>query len=189
MTEKKENMKDAYGKMKAPTHNIPSAAIFALGAAMADGAKKYQPFNWREANVTASIFFDADQRHIWDWWEGEDYAPDSLVHHLGHQMACCAILLDAIQQGNFVDDRPHVRRLGASRQTVWKADANTQTPIAAETKSLIGEPTLPPLGIPKDRWDKMRNEYGRTDSKVREDDPESKYSSSVGGLPGGVVGT
>jgi hypothetical protein len=28
------------------------------------------------------------------------------VHHLGHAMACCAILLDARETGNLADNRP-----------------------------------------------------------------------------------
>jgi len=118
--EVKINKKDAVGATKASTDCIPSAAIFALGAAMADGGKKYDPFNYRDSQVKASVFHNAMNRHHWDWWEGEDYAPDSLVHHLGHLMACCAIILDAISVGNFVDDRPNTRIEGASRRTqVW----------------------------------------------------------------------
>jgi hypothetical protein len=121
MPEMKKNKKDAVGATKADTAAIPSVAVFALGAAMADGAKKYDPYNYRESRVTASVFHNAMNRHHWDWWEGEDYAEDSLVHHLGHLMACCAILLDSISAGNFVDDRPNTRILGASRRVnVWK---------------------------------------------------------------------
>jgi hypothetical protein len=117
----KQNKKDAFGALKADTAAIPSVAIYALGAAMADGAKKYDAYNYRESEVKASVFHNASNRHHWDWWEGEDYAPDSLVHHLGHQMACCAIILDAIAKGNFIDDRPKTRMLGVSRKTnVWK---------------------------------------------------------------------
>lgn len=121
--EVKINKKDAVGATKASTDCIPSAAIFALGAAMADGGKKYDPYNYRDSQVKASVFHNAMNRHHWDWWEGEDYAPDSLVHHLGHLMACCAIILDAISVGNFVDDRPKTRIEGASRRTqVWRKE-------------------------------------------------------------------
>lgn len=115
------NKKNAVGATKADTSCIPAVAIFALGAAMKDGAVKYDAYNYRESDVTASVFHNAMQRHAWDWWEGENYAPDSLVHHLGHLMACCAIVLDSISQGNFIDDRPKTHTSGASRRTdVWK---------------------------------------------------------------------
>jgi len=117
----KKNKKDAVGATKASTACIPSAGIFAMGAAMQDGGNKYEPFNYRETQVTASVFYNAMMRHLMDWYEGEDFADDSGVHHLGHLAAGCAIVLDGISVGNFVDDRPNVRLLGASRRShVWK---------------------------------------------------------------------
>lgn len=73
---------------------------------MADGARKYGPYNWRGNAVVARIYIDAAMRHLLAWLEGEETAEDSGVHHLGHAMACCAILLDAQETGNLIDDRP-----------------------------------------------------------------------------------
>jgi len=117
----KKNKKDAVGATKAPTSCIPSAGIFAMGAAMQDGGNKYDPFNYRESQVTASVFFNAMMRHLLDWWEGQDFADDSKVHHLGHLMAGAAIVLDSISNENFIDDRPKTKIIAASRRThVWK---------------------------------------------------------------------
>jgi hypothetical protein len=84
---------------------VPPVGLFALGAAMSDGADKYGKFNWRDTSVTASVFYDAMMRHLVDWYNGEDYAHDSKINHLGHIMASCAIILDAMRNGNFRDDR------------------------------------------------------------------------------------
>ena len=120
LPETKKNKKDAVGATKTPTSCIPSAGIFAMGAAMQDGGNKYDPFNYRETQVTGSVFFNAMMRHLLDWWEGQDYADDSGVHHLGHLAAGCAIVLDGISNGNFVDDRPKKPVIAASRKTdVW----------------------------------------------------------------------
>jgi hypothetical protein len=76
---------------------------------MQDGANKYGRMNWRTTEVTPSIFYDAIQRHLEKWYhEGEQRATDSGVHHLGHAMAGCAILLDAelVVPEVFRDDRP-----------------------------------------------------------------------------------
>lgn len=73
---------------------------------MMDGARKYGPFNWRGNAVVASIYIDALIRHAMSWFEGEECADDSGVHHLGHAIACLGILLDAQETGNLVDDRP-----------------------------------------------------------------------------------
>ena len=74
--------------------------------AMMDGARKYGPFNWRDKKVQAHIYVDAALRHIAAWFDGEELADDSKVHHLGHAIACCAILLDAQATDSLIDDRP-----------------------------------------------------------------------------------
>lgn len=73
---------------------------------MMNGTSKYGPYNWRDKAVKASIYVDACKRHIDAWFEGEETATDSKVHHLGHAIACLAIILDAQEIGNLVDDRP-----------------------------------------------------------------------------------
>lgn len=73
---------------------------------MADGARKYGPYNWRTKRVTASIYIDAALRHITAWFDGEELAEDSGIPHLGHARASLAILIDALETGNLNDDRP-----------------------------------------------------------------------------------
>lgn len=78
-----------------------------------DGADKYGPYNWRDNAVIASIYVDAATRHLTAWLEGEELAADSEVHHLGHAIACLAILLDAQETGNLVDDRPKGKNIAS----------------------------------------------------------------------------
>lgn len=100
-----ENKKNAEGAKKPTTYPVPQIAFIALGLAMQDGAKKYGPFNWRYAEVKASVFGDALERHLLAWRAGENFAPDSKIHHLAHIMAGAAILLDAELNNVFEDDR------------------------------------------------------------------------------------
>jgi hypothetical protein len=88
-----------------------------------DGARKYGPYNWREEGVSAVTYVSAAMRHLRDWLDGEEEAPDSGVHHLGHAVACLAIILDSIEVGNLVDDRPLPAPTGAifERMKVAKA--------------------------------------------------------------------
>ena len=104
-----DNPKTAIGVTKPPLHAIPPVALLHLGAAMADGERKYGLTNWREKRVSCSTYYDAALRHLLAWWDGEDIASDSGVHHLAHVMACCAILIDAEAQDTRNDDRPSVR--------------------------------------------------------------------------------
>ncbi|WP_277018971.1 MULTISPECIES: dATP/dGTP diphosphohydrolase domain-containing protein [Paracoccus] len=102
------NPKAAVGRAKPPLHAIPPSAILWLGLAMEDGEKKYGLMNWRSRPVDAATYYDAAFRHLLAWWDGEREASDSKIHHLGHVMACCAILIDAEAQGTLVDNKPGV---------------------------------------------------------------------------------
>lgn len=101
-----QNPKDIVARKKVSVSKLPLVATLHAAHAMMDGARKYGPYNWRQKKVFASVYVDAALRHIAAYFEREDRAADSGVHHLGHAMACCAILLDAEACGMLVDDRP-----------------------------------------------------------------------------------
>jgi hypothetical protein len=100
------NPKDLFGSVKVSLTKLPAVAVMHAAHAMMNGAEKYGPYNWRDKQIIASIYIDAAMRHLQDWFEGQETASDSEVHHLGHAIACCAILLDAQETGNLIDDRP-----------------------------------------------------------------------------------
>lgn len=102
---KSTNPKDIVGSDKIPFHLWPETATILGSLAMLDGALKYGRSNFRVSGVKASIYFDACKRHLNAWFEGEDNAPDSDVHHLGHVLACIAIIVDATVTNKLVDDR------------------------------------------------------------------------------------
>ena len=101
-----DNPKTVLGLAKPSMSAIPPISLLHLGKAMTDGKNKYGLMNWREKKVTSSVYYDAAMRHLMAWWDGEENAPDSGVHHLGHAMACLAIVLDAQSLGKLNDDRP-----------------------------------------------------------------------------------
>lgn len=107
------NPKDRAAQGKLRLSLVPPVAIAHEAAAMTDGANKYGPYNWRTRKVAASIYLDALKRHVDSWFDGEEVAPDSKVHHLGHARACLGIILDAQETGNLVDDRPVPGRAAA----------------------------------------------------------------------------
>lgn len=100
------NPKDRIGDLKPQLHLVPAALSIYASQAMANGAAKYGPFNWREHPVKAHVYIAAALRHLHSWYDGEDAAEDSGVHHLAHAAAGLAILLDAMATGNLIDDRP-----------------------------------------------------------------------------------
>lgn len=100
------NPKTRVGSTKVPLHLVPPSATHYLALALEDGAKKYGAYNFRQEAISISTYKAAAQRH-WDaFWDGEDIAPDSGVHHIAHAMACAALVLDAASIGKLVDDRP-----------------------------------------------------------------------------------
>lgn len=105
---KASNPKDvlAADESRCPLDLIPSPALIHLAQALGDGARKYGPYNWREEGVGTRTYVGAALRHTLAYLDGERNARDSGVHHLGHAMACLAIILDAEAVGNLVDNRP-----------------------------------------------------------------------------------
>lgn len=100
------NPKDLVGSNKVSITKLPMIAVVHGAMAMMDGASKYNAYNFRAKPVQASIYVDAAIRHLMTWFEGQENASDSGVHHLGHAIGCCAILLDCQAKGNLIDDRP-----------------------------------------------------------------------------------
>jgi hypothetical protein len=114
------NPKDLMGAKKVPLGQVPPVAIAHESCAFLDGALKYGFRNWRGKKVSALIYIDAVRRHLSAWEEGEEIAPDSGVHHLGHARACLGILLDAQETGNLIDDRvPGAYGKVAERLKAW----------------------------------------------------------------------
>ncbi len=118
-----ENPKDRIGAAKPPLHLIPPAAEILESVVMGLGAKKYGPFNWRTANVRATVYISAARRHLAQWLDGQDDDPESGVSHLAHARACLGILLDAQATGALIDDRPEP---GAAPQLIARHTAAPQ---------------------------------------------------------------
>jgi hypothetical protein len=116
---KDSNPKEAFGARKAGVSCIPTQVKYELGLAMLEGALKYGRHNYRIAGVRGSTYYDATNRHLDDWWEGEDLDPKSgaKLHHIIKGMASLAVLYDSILAGNWTDDRPP--RIGNPKWLDW----------------------------------------------------------------------
>ena len=96
----------AGGMNKLGMHLIPPTALAHVALAFTDGGLKYQPYNWRQEKITASVYYGAMLRHIFAWWEGEDLAEDSGAHHLAHAICCMMMILDTMDTDMLQDNRP-----------------------------------------------------------------------------------
>lgn len=110
------NPKTLVGRTKVPNLSVvPPAAIIYLGVGMANGAKKYGPYNWRDQPIETGVYIDAAIRHLMQWCDGEELAEDSGVSHLAHALSTIGILVDAIENGTVIDTRPKINKRTATR--------------------------------------------------------------------------
>lgn len=123
-----ENPKEKFGQTKPQLHLVPPAFLVYTATAFRDGARKYGPYNWRENAVIATTYVSAAQRHLASWFDGEELAEDSGVHHLAHAAACLAILIDCIETGNLKDDRPAAGNAAALIKRLTVEDAPAPAP-------------------------------------------------------------
>ena len=89
---------------KPPLSLIPRQAMEDMAWAFLDGLIKYAKDDWRQG-MDWSEYINAAQRHIAAFNDGEDKAPDTSVSHLGHAMACLAILSVYKETHPELDDR------------------------------------------------------------------------------------
>ncbi len=99
------NPKTRMGNAKLPFHLLPVPAMIEQSLAHADGGFKYMPNNWHDEPISVSVYAGAILRHLIHFLMGENRADDSQVHHLGHIMACCAMVIDSQARGTLNDNR------------------------------------------------------------------------------------
>lgn len=116
------NPKAQHGAQKPSLGLIPPVALAHCAMAMEHGAAKYGAYNWRENPVEVMTYVHAGLRHLLDYLDGAELTEDGggLVHNLGAVMACCAIVLDCMEQGELIDNRP---RPGASQSVNMRLKA------------------------------------------------------------------
>lgn len=107
MTSTKDtNPKDAVGVRKVGKSCVPATVTMELALAMLEGARGYGRHNYRVAGVRASVYYDAANRHMDAWWEGENIDEKSQLSHVIKAIASLTVLRDAMINDKWVDDRP-----------------------------------------------------------------------------------
>lgn len=103
---KETNPKDAVGIRKVPFSVIPAQVVAEVGLGLLEGARKYGRHNYRTVGIRASVYYDAQRRHMDAWWEGQDVDPDSRLSHVTKAICSLVVLRDAMINGKMQDDRP-----------------------------------------------------------------------------------
>jgi len=71
---------------------LPKGVLNAVIRVLEFGAKKYQADNWKHVPDAKTRYYDAMQRHIDAWWQGEQKDSETGESHLAHAV-CCALFL------------------------------------------------------------------------------------------------
>lgn len=94
---------DSTGKL--PMDLIPPEAMSGLARVLKYGAAKYGRRNW-EKGMPLSEFYGSTLRHLNSWMNGEEFDPESEIHHMWHAMANIAMLGTLMHRNPDLDDRP-----------------------------------------------------------------------------------
>ena len=100
------NPKDRVGSNKTDLSLVPNHALREVTKALEEGARKYGAYNWRVEPIQFRTYLAACARHLGACLDGEDVDPDSGLHPLTHVAASCLIVLDALNFGSLIDNRP-----------------------------------------------------------------------------------
>jgi hypothetical protein len=106
---------------------LPAAALKATVDVLTLGAQKYERDNWKHVPDAKRRYFDALQRHLWDWKMGETFDPETGRSHLAHAMCCLMFLYE--------------HDVDPWQEVVEKAAANAFSQLMAEQKVDLTTPT------------------------------------------------
>ena len=71
---------------------IPKGVLTPIIQVLQQGCQKYSKDNWQRVDNPKERYYNALQRHIGQWWEGEKYDSETGENHLAHA-ACCLMFL------------------------------------------------------------------------------------------------
>ena len=176
------NPKTQFGLKKAPLHLVPPALELGAAEAFQNGADKYGPFNWRDHQISATVYYAACKRHLDDWFDRkdpDDAAPDSGIHHIKHAAACLAMILDVMGSEMFNDNRPTRRPTCPANITSSTKKPTKSSPESSKSersatkhatsskrraKSTKATGLISTIGIPLQRADRMLRRIGESEA-------------------------
>jgi hypothetical protein len=83
-----------FDKDKPQYSLLPDKALLEMVKNLTFGASKYAPNNWRKLANPKQRYFDAAQRHMWQWFSGEQKDPENNLHHLAAAAVNMMFILD-----------------------------------------------------------------------------------------------
>lgn len=72
---------------------LPKGVLNSVVKVLGFGSKKYSKDNWQKVSNPKERYYNAAQRHIHQWWEGEKYDDETGENHLAHAICCLMFML------------------------------------------------------------------------------------------------
>lgn len=93
-----------YNKGKLLWSLVSWKALIPMVEVLMFGAEKYAPNNWKNG-LSWTETAESLMRHLYAWLDGEDYDPESGLHHIGHILCNAKFLSYMILFRPDLDDR------------------------------------------------------------------------------------
>ena len=117
---------------------LDPAALWTLAEVAGMGAEKYDAHNYLKG-YPWSWSYDAMQRHLMQFWSGENDDAESGLPHVAHAAWHCLALLSFLQREIGTDDRPPVAHVdpiyGEAWDTEWPYDPDDDDDYAWENSA------------------------------------------------------
>ena len=141
------NSKDIEATTEVPMHLLPAITSIEGALACRQDAIENGPYNWRTEPVSLMATLGNMERYIARLKDGEWVDSTSGVKHLGILIATAGMLLDAVEVGTAIDDRPkprgnagpRLKQLSELMRTDVAADSITQELLEAEVAKEMGD--------------------------------------------------
>lgn len=92
---------------KPRTDLLPPHVMLKVSEILGFGAKKYSDYNYREGKgLKFSQMYGATLRHLFKWYEGEDFDEETKKNPIYHAIAELVMIADCIERKRGVDNRP-----------------------------------------------------------------------------------
>lgn len=92
-----------YDSNKPEYSLLPPVALLEMVKNLTFGAQKYTRENWRKVPDAKRRYFDAAQRHMWQWKMQETNDPENNLHHLA---AAAVNLMFILELDLLEEDQP-----------------------------------------------------------------------------------